>query len=341
MSDFKTVIDFESTFSCTHNCLYCYNWWKAHGEKMPLELDTNKTLKILEKAIQEMKPNRFVFSGGEPFLRPDIHELIEFVHSKKIPITIISNGSLINEKELKFCKKNGVDMFEFTLLSSKREIHNQLANVKGDFSAFDKALIATQKAIQHKIDVAHVFVATKQNIQTIEETLALSYALGVRHFLFNRFNPAGNGFLNLNQLQISPNEIAKALEIAQNFIQTHPSFRISCAVNIHPCLVDLSRYKGIKFTYCGVKKGQTVYLLDMLGNIRLCAFARTNVGNILTQSFDEIINSDKAHAYFEAVPKKCLGCDLIKLCQGGCKASADNCFLNPNQADDWLKKYKP
>ena len=110
MSDFKTVIDFESTFSCTHNCLYCYNWWKAHGEKMPLELDTNKTLKILEKAIQEMKPNRFVFSGGEPFLRPDIHELIEFVHSKKIPITIISNGSLINEKELKFCKKNGVDI---------------------------------------------------------------------------------------------------------------------------------------------------------------------------------------------------------------------------------------
>ena len=333
------ILDFESTFQCTHDCMYCYNAWKKSG-KMPNHLDTYSTKQILKKAINEMQPERVVFSGGEPFMRSDWKELFSFVHSFKLPITVISNGALLEDEDFDFCKKNGVDTFEFTLLSADKAIHDALTRPKGDFSAFDNVVWATQKAIKKGFSVIHIFVATHQNLKGIKKTMELSYALGVRSFLLNRFNAGGEGFKHLDKLQITPLELASGLKTANDFALYHPTFEVSCAVNIHPCLVDLEQFKSVKMTGCGVEKNQRLYLLDPVGNIRLCNFSSVNIGNILDTSFKEIISSKKAEEFISAHPKHCDECSKLSRCQGGCKASADNCFGSPCMEDDWLKKYK-
>ena len=333
------VLDFEATLKCTHDCMYCYNAWKKSGQ-MPAELDTAKTKQMLQKIIDEMKPTRVVFSGGEPFMRSDWRDLVEFIHSLKLPITAVSNGALLEDDDFDFCKKNGVDTFEFTLLSSERTIHNSLARPKGDFSAFDNVVWATQQAIKKGFDVIHVFIATHKNLKTLTDTMALSYALGVRTFLFNRFNAAGEGIKHLDELQITPLELAAGLKKANDFAQMHPSFEVSCAINIHPCLIDLKQFPKIKMTGCGVGKKQRLYVLDPVGNIRLCNFSSVNVGNILKESFDKIITGQAAKDFISSYPVHCKRCKKLAVCQGGCKASADNCFGSPCMEDDWLKRYK-
>ena len=333
------TLDFESTLRCTHDCMYCYNAWKKTGI-MPSDLDTQATKEMLQKAIKEVKPKRFIFSGGEPFMRPDWRELFSFVHSFKLPITVVSNGTLLEKNDFNFCKKNGVDTFEFTLLSSDKMIHDLLARPKGDFSAFDNAVWATQQAVKKGFSVIHVFVATHQNLKGLGKTMELSYALGVRSFLFNRFNVGGEGIKHLNKLQVTPLELAGGLKIANNFALLHPTFEISCAINIHPCLIDLKQFPKVKMTGCGIGPEQKLYVLDPIGNIRLCNFSSINVGNILENSFDEIISGRKAKEFILAHPPHCEGCKKLAVCQGGCKASADNCFGTPCAEDDWLKKYK-
>ncbi len=338
MSDI--VLDFESTLQCTHNCMYCYNAWKNHGGVIPAELNTKDTIDMLETAFQEIHPKRFVFSGGEPFMRSDLRELIQFVHTKKIPINIISNGALLEEDDFCFCKQNGVELFEFTLLSSDKMIHNELTRTKSDFSAFDNVIWATQKALQYHFSVVHVFVATHKNLKTLPETLELSYALGVRTFLLNRFNPAGEGAKHLQELQITPLELTEGLKQAEKFAIKHPTFHISCAINIHPCLVNLLQFPHVKMTGCGIGLKQKLFTLDPIGNIRLCNFAASSIGNIRQQSFIQIMQSQLATDFISSHPSFCNGCDKLSTCQGGCKASADNCFGSPCQEDDWLQKFK-
>lgn len=336
----KRILDFEATFECTHNCMYCYNAWKKDASVMPKHLDTNSTLKMLEKAINEINPVRVVFSGGEPFMRPDLPQLIRYVHSLNLPMTIFSNGALLEEKDFDFCRQNGVDLFEIPLLAPDKVLHDELARPMADFSAFDNAVWATQKALKKGFSVSHIFVATHKNLPVLADTMKLSYALGVRDFLLNRFNAGGEGFKHLEKLQITPLEMAAGLKTANDFALHHPTFKVSCAVNIHPCLVDLSRYNLVKMTGCGVGKDQRLYVLDPVGNIRLCNFSSVNIGNILNNSFDEIINSTVALDYISAHPKLCDGCKKLPLCQGGCKASADNCFGSPCLPDDWLRRYQ-
>jgi len=320
--------------------MYCYNAWKNHGESIPTELNTKDTINMLETAFQQMHPKRFFFSGGEPFMRPDLRDLIQFVHTKKIPISIISNGALLEDDDFHFCRQNGVDTFEFTLLSSDKKIHNELARPKSNFSAFDNAILATQKALQYHFNVVHVFVATHKNVKTLPTTLELSYALGVRTFLLNRFNPAGEGAKHLQELQITPLELTAGLKQAEEFAIKHPTFHISCAINIHPCLVNLLQFPHVKMTGCGIGSKQKLFTLDPIGNIRLCSFARTSVGNIRQQSFSQIMQSKSVADFSSAHPSFCNGCGKLNICQGGCKASADNCFGSPCQEDDWLQKFK-
>ncbi len=213
------VLDFETTLKCTHNCVYCYNAHKNHADYPMDELNTADTIVLLEKVIGQTKCKRFIFSGGEPFTRPDLRDLIKAVHATKTPMTIITNGALVETNDIQYVQKNGVDTFEITLLSANRTIHNQM-------------------------------------------------------------------------------------------------------------------------TSCGVGENQKLYVMDMTGNIRLCNFSSTIVGNILQNDFWDIVGGNKAKAFMTAHPQSCNGCDKLNVCQGGCKASAGNCYGDDCAEDAFLREYK-
>lgn len=334
------VLVFETTLKCTHHCMYCYNAYKNHADYPTTELDTESTKALLLKAIREMNCNQVIFTGGEPFLRPDLPELIKTVHAAKKPMSIITNGAMLETSDIVFCKKNGVKAFEITLLSAQKEVHDALARPQGDFSAFDNALWASQEVLKHKLSLVHVFVATRKNVKTLKETLALSYALGCRDFLLNRFNPGGEGSLHIDTLQCSPIELASALKVANDFVIAHPTFKVSCAINIPPCLVDLKQFPFVKMTRCGVGEKQKMYVMDMSGNIRLCSFSSIRVGNLLKTPFKEILKTEKSRQFMQAHPSFCTQCSELKNCQGGCKASADNCYHDACAEDSFLRQYK-
>ena len=89
-----------SNISCNIKCKHCY---------LDCHQDTKKKnfLKIerIKETLKENLPKleRIFLTGGEPFLHPQINEIIKLTLNKA-DITIYSNGTLLSEKRIKIIK---------------------------------------------------------------------------------------------------------------------------------------------------------------------------------------------------------------------------------------------
>ena len=78
-------MDLALTYSCNNNCYFCY----TGGPQKVEELNTGDWKKIIDKLWQNGVP-QIVFTGGEPTLRNDLVELIEY--SKEFVTGLVTNG---------------------------------------------------------------------------------------------------------------------------------------------------------------------------------------------------------------------------------------------------------
>jgi radical SAM protein with 4Fe4S-binding SPASM domain len=330
----KSMI-FEVTLRCNLDCFYCYNVCKNKIPYPVEELDTQNTLKLIDRIIEDTKCIQLTFTGGEPYLRKDILQLARHVKEKGISLNIISNGTLLNKDLIKDSIESGITLFELPLLSSERAIHNEL--VRKD--VFDRVTesIAYIKSFQG--NVVTVFVATKKNIHTWKETIDMAVALGADGLMLNRFNPGGEGANNIDELLPDPEQLEEALEIA-NEASSRYKISIACSIAMHPCLIKTEKYPNLGFGFCAAGTSRAYYTIDPAGNVRMCNHSQMIIGNILEESFWKFAHNQKAKDFMKAIPDFCKNCAIAKECQGGCKAAAEVCYNDIYDEDPFLKKYK-
>lgn len=125
-------------------------------------------------------------SGGEPFLRQDIVELVKILHETcpKARIVISTNGylaDLIKEKMreiLKFVPNVGVGVS----IDGIGEMHDKIRGIPGGFNLATK----TVKVLREEIGMNNLriaFTASKQNVEHLGKVYDLSRELGVQFTL--------------------------------------------------------------------------------------------------------------------------------------------------------------
>jgi radical SAM protein with 4Fe4S-binding SPASM domain len=320
---------FEVTQRCNHACLHCYNVWNGEdGAKATYppyprgELDTERTLALLGKALDETVCSHVTLTGGEPLLRPDLPAILDYLRARNMGTTVISNGRLLGEGMAVDCLDRGVGLFELPLLSHQRAVHDRLSGAPG---AWDAVLDAMANVRLHRGRFAAAFVATRLNIDHISEVMKLAFAFGAKAVMFNRFNPGGRGRENLEQLLPSAEEVRLALAAADASSAKY-GLPVSCSIPIQPCLVDTAAFPHIGFAYCAAGSGWAYYALDPMGNVRPCNHTPTILGNLFAESFAALIAPDRLRSFAGAIPAFCGGCARRAECQGGCKAAAQVCF---------------
>lgn len=183
-----------------------------------------------------------------------------------------------------------------------------------------------------------LFVATKLNIHTLEETLKLCLALGIDGLMMNRFNPGGEGMKHRDELMPSLESMKEALKIANQFAREY-RFSISCGIAIHPCLIDTTPFSYLSFGYCSAGTNRSYYTIDSLGNLRACNHTPSILGNFLTEPYAQLTSRKKVAPFMKARPGFCDPCPYRFTCQGGCKASAQVCYGDLCHIDPFLEKY--
>lgn len=92
---------------------------------------------------------------------------------------------------------------------------------------------------------------------------------------------------------------------------------------------------GIEPEDCGMRGVcSPQYLIEADGSVYPCDFYALDeylIGNILTDSFDEIEKKRRETGFIaasEKLPEKCLGCEWLSLCRGGCRRNRGPDGLN-------------
>lgn len=94
------VINYHITNQCNFHCTYCFA--KCHQNALPSPLAGQVIDSICDYFSEnEIENGRINISGGEPLLYPYLDAIIDYIASKNIKLSIITNGSLLTEERVK------------------------------------------------------------------------------------------------------------------------------------------------------------------------------------------------------------------------------------------------
>lgn len=94
------VIHLEPSNICQLNCFYCYKKNFINNSELPL----SKWLHIINKTYNTTQ--QFTIGGGEPLLYKNLDRLITHINSKRVPLSITTNGLLLENYQYLLSKIN-------------------------------------------------------------------------------------------------------------------------------------------------------------------------------------------------------------------------------------------
>jgi hypothetical protein len=126
-------------------------------------------------------------------------------------------------------------------------------------------------------------MAVTGGVHTAQDVLKVMMA-GASELLYKRVNMGGANLAADKSLFVTPAMIARNLE-ALDSISGQYGFRVRADVVIEPCVVDIRRYKHVKFGFCPLAGSNSAFVIDPCGNVRICEHSPEILGNIRRGSF--------------------------------------------------------
>jgi len=325
-------LNFELTAACDHRCAHCYNVWGASDAVYRRgQLDTEVTKEILERAIRGSGATFVVITGGEPLLRPDALELIEYACAQVPLVLLVTNGSHLRPSVIERLAAARVGGVQLTVLSARAERHDALKGA----ACFDDVLAATRSLRAHDVHVQWCFVATRDNEGELAGVMELGGELGVRDLVYNRMSPSGGAAAWAAQLVPTVEQVEADLEVAER-MGRGAQIRVSTAMPIPPCLIRAERYPWVQFGCCSTGSTTPNLVVDPFGNVRACNLASDIMGNVLAQEWQEIMRSAYRRLFTASLPLICRDCAFATTCGGGCKESGRAVFGRLDHPEPFL-----
>ncbi|MCK5702956.1 MAG: radical SAM protein, partial [Cyclobacteriaceae bacterium] len=132
----KPIVVWNMTRQCNLNCLHCYA--KATKNASNDEFTTEEAKALMDDVAKYNSPV-FLFSGGEPFMRRDLIELIEYANSINLRPVISTNGTLITKEKAIQAKKAGVKYIGVSL-DGMAETNDKFRGLDGAFEMAIKGI---------------------------------------------------------------------------------------------------------------------------------------------------------------------------------------------------------
>lgn len=176
------------TKACNLYCRYCYF---SASRPLPNEM-TTADLARLWPEIVEVRPQKVVFTGGEPLLRPDILDLLRGLRGADPEHSILrclnSNGHLVTP-ELARELVGLVDEARVSL--DAMSARNDVLRGEGNFEAAVRAL-ETYYAVGFEPKV--LVTVTAQSLPDLEELLCFLVEKKISRINLNVFRPMGRAY---------------------------------------------------------------------------------------------------------------------------------------------------
>ena len=326
---------YEATMRCNLHCEFCYvgtllNIEGEWREEMPIE--------VLRRAFPEQDGLQVSLTGGEIFMRKDILGVMDVFKDKGYVCGYLTtNGTIISDERaaaLADLASTGFLKHISVSIDGPGEMHDKARGVAGTFERTSAGLRRLQAAARAK----HAPLRVSVNTTVAHETLdALTQMVDVASEL-------GVDAIGLNHLMFStPEEVDETVRligtgdasIISTFVTRDPGLdpaRVSRQVDALPARC---RERGIRFDMRPKVKpaiidayytpgtrleGRCLYpflyaRVSFSGKAYFCPFIRVEVGDLTTQSLEEVWTGEP----YVALRKRLVENGIFPVCRRCCK----------------------
>lgn len=189
------------TSRCNKNCKYCFKF-----NQKELSLEENK--KILENLTKRGITN-IGWSGGEPFLYPDLKELLKLSKEKGFINHVNTNATLLNEDNL----KENIENIDRIIISLDfiDENENKIYEIGENYYQHISSLLKIMKKVKPSIEIQINTVLFKGSIKRLEEVYNALKNYDIDCWKLIRFFPVRGKALEEN-LAITDEEFLKIVD---------------------------------------------------------------------------------------------------------------------------------
>lgn len=299
-------VTWEMTYACNLRCVHCLS---NSGPKRNGELTTEECLQVID-SLAAMKVFQFNIGGGEPFMRPDFLELMDYAHQKGMVTCISTNGILIDKAVAR--RLDNKLVYIQVSLDGASAASNDAIRGRGSFV---KALRAIQYLRQRDIELSINTVLTRRSFPELDQLVGLATSFGAR-LRISRFRPSGRGKHSWAHLNVDYEQlVAFSQWLAENLaVSTGDSF----------FSVSTEARRALGLNMCGACK--LTCCVSPTGQVYPCAFlqeAEFRAGKLPEDSFAGIWQDSAVfHSFRRLEIKSCENCYRFDLCHGGCPAIA-------------------
>ena len=308
--DAPICLTWELTYACNLACIHCLS---SSGRRDPNELSTSQAKSVIDE-LRQLQVFYVNIGGGEPMIRPDFFEIMEYATDNGVGVKFSTNGSKLNqEAAARLAEMPYVDVQ--ISLDGTDAATNDAVRGDGSYAAARAAMenLAAANFGPFKISV----VVTRHNAAQLDayEALANHYQAQLR---LTRLRPSGRGAESWHDLHPTQQQQVDLYHwlLERPNVLTGDSF-------FHLNALGDQNLPGLNL--CGA--GRVVCLIDPVGDVYACPFVlhdEFKAGNVLTPGgFIDVWRSSPLFVELRepASAGACASCGQYDACQGGCMAA--------------------
>lgn len=233
---------FELTYKCNFRCSHCYN--VSDNKKKEL---TAREIKNILLQLKDAGCFYVGFTGGEPFMRGDIFEILDFAKINGFRITIFTNGYFIDKKTARGISSLGTSLncVNISVLGATRDTFEAITHKTG---SHENVLRAVRLLVNEKVAVQIKSVAMKSNQSEFLMIKKLADKHNVMFSYSAALSPRTNGNRGPLKYQMSLSDIRKLEQElsgkSENDIEMRPRFNLNAGAigrkNPFKCQIGVS-----------------------------------------------------------------------------------------------------
>ena len=343
------MVIWETTHACDLACRHCRA--EAQPEHDPLSLSTDEARRLLNQVESFGRPRPiFIFTGGDPFKRPDLFELVGYAAQIGLPPAVSPSGTpLLTTDNLRHLKQVGAKAISLSLDGSSAARHDDFRRVPGSF-AWTTGGWQAARAMGLKLQLNTT--VTRYNLDDLPNLFRLVQEIGAMTWSWFFLVPTGRG---RQEDEISPAEYeavmhflydvskyisAKTTEghhykriVLQRAILEEKGVPLEEYATLHPVYTQLKerlndivrqvglqpRARGIQRTPMHINAGNGFVFVSRRGEVFPSGFLPLSAGNVRSASLVDIYRDAPLFRSLRDTRQyrgRCGACEFVGVCGG-------------------------
>ena len=308
------MVAWELTRNCNLSCIHC----RASAALGPHvgELTTDECKGVIDDILAFSSPT-VILTGGEPLMRDDIFDIINYGNDKGLRLVIAINGTLLTKEKALKLKEGGIKRVSLSLDGKEKTSHDTFRGVEG---SFDAVMTAGAMLLEVGLPFQINTTVTRLNADDLEDIYKLTRSIGAVAWHIFMLVPVGRGEgLKGEELDAKTYE-----DVLERLYGMEKKNEIEMKVTCAPHYYRIVKEKGDTPKSAGCLAGKSFMFISHRGMAQPCGYLEVPSGDVRKAGVRKVWEESPVFGRLRDLSSykgKCGDCKFLKICSG-CRARA-------------------